>query len=51
MPFVIGRGFAEVQILQCPHQTVCEEFVPGQFVKNAHNYLNHRDVRMLSVLQ
>ena len=37
MPFVIGRGFAELQILSVRHRTVCEDFVPGQFAKNAHN--------------
>ena len=31
MPFVIGRGFAELHILSVRSQTVCEDFFPGQF--------------------
>ena len=37
MPFVIGRGFAELQNLSVSPQTVCGDFLTGQFAKNAHN--------------
>ena len=36
MPFVIGRGFADLQILSVHPRSVCEDFFPDSLCKNAH---------------